>query len=1378
MFKSKLRHAALAVGRRSDRRIALLGLVLVLCLGLGALSWLGGRDSSRVSAHSGDLSAQPVRDESDPAIPNPGHRPPQDNDIRFERISLEEGLSQSVVTSILQDSRGFMWFGTQDGLNRFDGYDFVVYRHDPEDPNSPGGSYIWALKEGQDGALWLGTDSGLDRFDPLTGEFTHYRHDPADPNSLGGNSVRAIVRDETGTLWISLLEKGLDRFDPQTGQFTHYRHDPDDPTSLTSDSVQAIHLGQDGLLWIGTEGSGFGQFDPATEVFTHFRHPTDEEDGFDCQAVHAIVENPDGTLWIGSGGGLDLFDPETAEFTHYRHDPEDPNSLSEGGVSDLLLDREGTLWIGMSEAGMNRLDPGEDRFVHYYPDPSDAHSLSSTGAKSLFQDREGGIWVGTFGGGLSRFAPSARYFALYRHNPYNSQSLSSNSIWSIHQTRSGELWVGTSYGLNRMDRETGKFTHYFHDPDDPHSISADTVWSIFEDQEGMLWLGTDDGIDRFDRATEQFTHYGDISAAFAILPGPEGTLWLGTWGSGLVRFDPETETFVTYQNDPEDPTSLSYDTVSVLEEDEEGMLWVGTFGAGLNRFDPQTETFTRYWADPEKPGSLSHNVILSIHQDRRGIVWVGTHEGLNRFNPENDTFTDFRREDGLPNDVIYGILEDDQGNLWLSTNVGISCFDPRTGKFSNYTVQDGLQSNEFNQNAYFRNDAGEMFFGGINGLSAFHPARIEDNAYVPPVVLTSLTQGGEPVATVADGLTEVTFDWPNNFFAFEFAALSFAQPEQNQYAYRLEGFEEDWNYVGDRRFGRYTNVPAGSYTLRVIGANNDGVWNEEGVSVAIAIVPPFWQTWWFRVLLVVGGVGAVLAVVNLRVRVVESQRRQLETQVSERTRELRSTLEELKESKEAAEAANRAKSAFLANMSHELRTPLNAILGFTQLMSRDVNLTSTQQENLGIINQSGEHLLGLINDVLELSKIEAGRMTLNEQPFDLYRLLEGLEEMFRIRARSKGLSLICEQAPNVPRFVQADVGKLRQVLMNLLGNAVKFSEQGHVALRVRAVSLDGQDDERMHLRFAVEDTGPGIAPDELEALFAPFEQTAAGLQSQEGTGLGLPISLQYVRLMGGELNAASPSSQTPAEGGPGSVFTFTIPATLADSSEVETAQPTRCVIGLAPGQPIYRVLVVEDDRANRRLLTQLLSPLGFQVRTAVNGQEALEIWDRWEPHVILMDMRMPVMNGYETTRRIKSTAKGQDTVIIALTASAMKEDRAAIMAGGCDDFIRKPFREEELFDALTKHLGVRFLCEEPVSAAPETYDLSDASLAAVMSNLPADLVRRLERATNQGDLAHIAGLIDEIRPHNRVLAATLDDWARAFDHDAILELIATSRETA
>jgi CheY-like chemotaxis protein len=464
-------------------------------------------------------------------------------------------------------------------------------------------------------------------------------------------------------------------------------------------------------------------------------------------------------------------------------------------------------------------------------------------------------------------------------------------------------------------------------------------------------------------------------------------------------------------------------------------------------------------------------------------------------------------------------------------------------------------------------------------------------------------------------------------------------------------------------------------------------------------------------------------------------------------------------------------------MSHELRTPLNAILGFAQLMGRDANLNLNQQENLEIINRSGEHLLGLINEVLDLSKIEAGRMRLQEGSFDLYRLLDGVEEMFRMRAEKKGLELRSRRAADVPRYVWMDEGKLRQVLMNLLGNAVKFTEAGGVTLRVGAVPLGEEMAEGFSLVFEVEDTGPGIDAGELETLFVPFEQTASGWQSQEGTGLGLAISQQYARLMNGELSVSSPVLPPRGSGGPGSLFRLEVPAAVAHASAVDLEQPERRVVGLAPGQPVRRVLIVEDNWANRRLLVQLLEPLGFEVREAVNGEEAVEMWEEWSPHLILMDMRMPVMDGYEATRRIKATTKGQATVVVALTASALEEDRAVILSEGCDAFVRKPFREAELFAVFADLLGVRFQHEDRpavlpsrAGAPPRKGPPTDA-LATAMVALPDDLVSELEKATVRGDLDKISSSIEKIGDEDGVLADALADLAQEFDHDAILALI-------
>jgi len=1274
--------------------------------------------------------------------------------LKFEHLSVADGLSQSVVLCILQDSKGFMWFGTEDGLNKYDAYKFTVYKHEPDNPNSLTNNYVWSIFEDHTGILWIATGHGLDKFDPAHETFVHYRHDENDPNSLSHNDVRAVYEDHTGTLWVGTLGGGLNQFVRKTEKFVHYQHDENNPHSLSHNEIYwsgSLYEDSSGTLWIGTYGGGLNKFDRETKSFVRYQHDANDPNSLSNNTIFAIYEDSTGSLWIGTDDGLNQFDRET--FVHYLDD-HIVNAIYEKGV----------LWIGTDSKGLYQFNSEKKTFVHYQHDNNDPHSLSNDYINIIYQDNTHVLWIGTWGGGLNKVSETQKFRLYQHHEPH---SLSNNAVWAIYEDSHGILWIGTEGGgLNKFDRKTEKFVHYQHEENNPNSLISDDVYGITEDQTGALWIGTWEGLSKFDPQTEKFMHYQhdennpnslSHNNINSLYKDKTDILWIGTWGSGLDKFDPKTDNFTNYRHDEINPNSLSNDQVNDIYEDSAGVLWIGTLN-GLDKFD--RETFVHYQHDEKNPNSLSGNHIYAIYEDSRGILWIGTAgSGLNKFDRATGTFTHYYAKDGgIPNDTINKILEDDQGNLWLSTNKGLSKFDPQTNTFRNYYVEDGLQSNEFFIGSACKTRRGELLFGGGNGFNLFHPEQLKDNPHIPPLVITDFQIFNQPVKGEQHiSFTKaLTLSYQDSVFSFEFAALNYTIPQKNQYAYKMEGFDNDWIYVDSRRrFATYTNLDAGDYVFKVKGSNNDGVWNEAGTSLKITITPPWWETTWFRAAMFLLIAGLIAGGFRWRVSAVEAQKRELEIQVAQRTKELSEKADELEIAKQKAELANQTKSAFLANMSHELRSPLNAILGFAQIMNRSQTLPQAHRENIGIINRSGEHLLMLINQVLDLSKIEAGRITLNKQNFDFYRLLDDVEDMFQLRADDKHLQLLVERSPDIPQYVQTDEVKLRQVLINLLNNAIKFTQEGGVSLRVSS--------EAGALRFEIEDTGPGIAPDELENIFEAFVQTAAGKQAEEGTGLGLPISRKFVQLMGGDMTISSGV-------GKGTTFKFEIAIRVVKSSDIQSQQTSRQVIALAPGQSRYRILIVDDKPSNRQLLLKLLGPLGFEVRDCCNGVEAIEIWEYWQPHLIWMDMRMPVMDGYEATQRIKATLKGQATTILALTASAFEEERAAVLSAGCDDFMRKPFKEADIFEMMHKHIGVRYIYEEPT--APQAANGSQETLTpATLATLPPELVSQLAKVTLRSDMVMIDSVIEEIRTHNAAIADALSELANDFKYEEILALI-------
>jgi diguanylate cyclase (GGDEF)-like protein len=832
----------------------------------------------------------------------------QEKNIRFDRLSSDHGLSQADVYAIHQDQFGLMWFGTQDGLNRFDGYDFTHYRHDPFYAESISNSFVYSILEDSEGNLWIGTmGGGLNRWDRSEDTFTHYRHDASDPTSLSNDRIRVLHLDPRGRIWVGTDGGGLNVFDPESGSFSRFTHDPAQPQSLANDKIRAIHRDQNGDLWIGTDGGGLDRFDPAIGGFVHYRDDGDVIGGLDTARVQSIFESGDGALWVGTyDQGLFRRDPTKAVWEQYLHNPENPASLSSNSVRTFFQDDQETLWIG-TDSGLDEWKPDSQSFAHYQNRVGDSTSLSDNRVVSIFQDRGGVLWIGSQGGGLNRWSPRAGFFSSYRADPADNSRLSSNIVVAFAQDSDGSPIVGTyGGGVAKLDRSTNTFTTFRHHPYDPGSLSDDRVTSLCVDREGILWVGTlAGGLNRLDAATGKFRRFKEDSkdstslsrnGVTTVLDGGDGYLWLGTMDGGLNRLDRQTGTFIQYLHDPENPTSLSDSRVTALYEERSGILWVGTESGGLNRFDRNTGGFTHFRHDPANLRSLSSDTIYSIHEDRESVLWIGTPSGLNRWESglrsmHQGFFKRYTEREGLPNNSIFAILEDEEGNLWLSSNKGISRFEPDGEVFKNFDVSHGLQSNEFNRGAAFRFSSGELFFGGNQGFNSFFPKKIGKNTYVPPVILTGLLKANQPadVPLPISDLKRIELTHRDHVVSFEFAALDYTAPEKNRYAYMLEGFDSGWNEVGTLRRATYTNLDAGSYVFRVKGSNNDGTWNSHGASLRVDVVPAPWKTKWAYAVYLLGTL--YLAFFYLRAqrrqRIEEARRRyELERDVQSRTREL------------------------------------------------------------------------------------------------------------------------------------------------------------------------------------------------------------------------------------------------------------------------------------------------------------------------------------------------------------------------------------------------------------------------------------------------------------------------------------------------------------
>ncbi len=1199
--------------------------------------------------------------------------------LKFKQFSLTEGLSQSSVLCILQDSQGFMWFGTRDGLNKFDGQKFIIYRHNSQDSTSISNGFIRSLIEDDEGNIWIGTMNGLNRYIAKDQTFERFKVNNGQ-KGISNNEIWDLETTSDGNIWLG-TNLGLEMLDTKSLTISRIES-PIDKNKNSDNHIRSLLVTSQGNLWI-CNTSTIEVYHPKSKTFEVFHYPQDESKEANKNYAPVIYEDAQQKLWLGYKNGLFLFDASTKTFNaHQLKISNNPTITDE--VRTIQQDHLHNLWVGTYN-GLYVIDKDHEKLYHYSHDENERTSLSQNSIYTIYQDVQDDLWIGTYAGGVNYYDRSYDVFKSFTAGT-NDLKLNYKVVSSIIEDSEKNLLIGTEGGgINVYNHETGRFSYHTHDAKNPHSLSTDNVKAMIKTRDGNYWVGTHDG--------------------------------------GLNVFNLEKKQsyrFKTYINIPGDSTSLSNDRIISLFEDARQDVWIGTSGGGLNKWNHESKVFTRikdpfntigsiiYAITPTgnknsllissskgvtKINVLTHELApipykkheqnkdhihatLYAYEDPLQNFWIATEgDGLYHYNPQTEESTKYGMSNGLPNEVIYGILPDDFNAIWLSTNNGLSRMDLATKTFSNFDVSDGLVSNEFNYGAFKKLENGELMFGSANGITYFNPNAIIKNAFVPPVSITSFLVNNKPYLSENNADETIRLDYNQNTISFNFVALSYSQPNKNQYAYKLEGFDDDWIEIGNNKSGTYTNLNAGNYTFRVKAANNDGLWNEVGASMKLKIKPAPWLTWW-----------AYLIYALLIMTVLLLIRKYSLLRIHEKNE-----LKHERQEKERMEEINQMKLRLFTNISHDFRTPLTLIIGpLERMLHKNIGTPYIQRQH-EIMHRNASVLLQLINQLLDFRKSESGHLRLAVSKSNIVPFVENIKVSFDEVARLKNIDFQLHTEEEIIDLY-FDKINLKKVVYNLLSNAFKFTpENGHITINLSKVSKKKSKlTSTEFLEFTIKDSGRGVPKDNLKFIFNRFYQLGQDDTTRSGTGIGLALTKSIVKLHKGSIKAKSNE-------GEGTTFVTLLPLGSSHLSDMDIVQEQDASSGSfyfsSPNYMIkdlvseeldeeheeqvsnssgVTILIVEDNLEVRLFIKSIFED-DYEILEAENGEMAIEIANNHKVDLIISDVMMPKMDGIELCRLIKTNILTSHIPVLLLTAKTSESAQKQGFQTGADAYITKPF---------------------------------------------------------------------------------------------------------